>query len=171
LKEAGQENLAFKFLNRSGIESYTTGGVYAVDQWRRIGVKATHEQLETKLYLAAQQKDNPTFDAALDFNCDYMDEPNLQLIKYLSPARSSLNYTGFSDAKVDEMYDQQSAEFDAKKRAEIVREIERQVLNDAYTVPTIWWHRTIVTDRRLKGWKITPSHYLNQDLSTVWLDQ
>ena len=40
LKEAGQENLAFKFFNRRGIESYTPGGVYAVDQWRRIGVKA-----------------------------------------------------------------------------------------------------------------------------------
>src|SRR6185312_15883506 len=31
LKEAGHENLTFKFLNRAGIESYTTGGIYAVD--------------------------------------------------------------------------------------------------------------------------------------------
>ena len=46
LKEVGQENLSFKFLNRAGIESYTTGGIYAVDRWRRIGVKATHAQLE-----------------------------------------------------------------------------------------------------------------------------
>ena len=23
----------------------------------------------------------------------------------------------------------------------------------------------------VKGWKISPSHYLNQDLSTVWLDK
>ena len=46
LKEVGQESLSFKFLNRAGIESYTTGGIYAVDRWRRIGVKATHEQLE-----------------------------------------------------------------------------------------------------------------------------
>ncbi|MGZ5095452.1 MAG: ABC transporter substrate-binding protein [Burkholderiales bacterium] len=171
LKEAGQENLTFTLTNRNVKMPYEPVGVFLIDQWRQVGVNAKHEQLETRLYLAAQQSEKATYDASLDFNCDYMDEPNLQLIKYLSPARSSLNYTGFSDAKVDEMYDQQSAEFDAKKRAEIVREIERQVLNDAYTVPTIWWHRTIVTDRRLKGWKITPSHYLNQDLSTVWLDQ
>jgi peptide/nickel transport system substrate-binding protein len=23
----------------------------------------------------------------------------------------------------------------------------------------------------VKGWKISPSHYLNQDLTTVWLDR
>ena len=23
----------------------------------------------------------------------------------------------------------------------------------------------------VKGWKISPSHYLNQDLSTIWLDK
>jgi peptide/nickel transport system substrate-binding protein len=23
----------------------------------------------------------------------------------------------------------------------------------------------------VKGWKISPSHFLNQDLSTVWLDK
>ena len=23
----------------------------------------------------------------------------------------------------------------------------------------------------LKGWQISPSHYLNQDLATIWLDK
>jgi peptide/nickel transport system substrate-binding protein len=27
-------------------------------------------------------------------------------------------------------------------------------------------HRSYV-----KGWKISPSHYLNQDLATIWLDK
>jgi peptide/nickel transport system substrate-binding protein len=38
-------------------------------------------------------------------------------------------------------------------------------------VPTIWWHRIIAHSAMLKGWNITPSHYLNQDLTDVWLDQ
>jgi len=100
-----------------------------------------------------------------------MDEPNLQLLKYLSPARSSLNYSGFGDPKVDELYDAQSGEFDPKKRAAILRKIEKQVFDDAYIIPTIWWQRAIVMDKKVKGWKITPSHYLNQDLTNVWLDQ
>ena len=95
---------------------YEPVGVFLIDQWRQIGVNVKHEQLETRLYLAAQQSDKATYDASLDFNCDYMDEPNLQLLKYLSPSRSSLNYSGYGDPKVDELYDQQSGEFDPKKR-------------------------------------------------------
>ena len=75
-----------------------------------------HEQLETRLYLAAQQRDNPTFDAALDFNCDFMDEPNLQLQKYLSHDRSAINYAQQTDRMLDDLYDKQSGELDKKKR-------------------------------------------------------
>lgn len=170
LKEAGQEHLSFTLTNRNVKMPYEPVGVFLIDQWRQIGLNVKHEQLETRLYLAKQQSENPTYDASLDFNCDYMDEPNLQLVKYLSPARSPLNYTGYGDPKLDQLYDQQSAEFDKKKRYALVREFEKVAMNDAFTVPTIWWHRIIVSDKRMKGWKITPSHYLNQDLVNVWLE-
>lgn len=44
-------------------------------------------------------------------------------------------------------------------------------MQEAYVVPTIWWHRIIVMHRQLKGWNITPSHYVGQDLTDVWLDE
>jgi peptide/nickel transport system substrate-binding protein len=28
-----------------------------------------------------------------------------------------------------------------------------------------------VTHKQLKGWHMSPSHYINQDLQDVWLDQ
>ena len=171
LKEAGAENLSFKLTNRNVAMPYTPVGVFLVDQWRQIGLNVQHEQLDTKLYLAAQQRDNPTFDAALDFNCDFMDEPNLQLIKYISADRSPINYAGYVDRKLDELYDRQSGELDERKRIGILREFERHALEQAYIIPTIWWHRIIVAHKQLKGWEITPSHYLNQDLADVWLDQ
>ena len=171
LKEAGAENLAFKLTNRNVAMPYTPVGVFLVDQWRQIGLNVQHEQLDTKLYLAAQQRDNPTYDAALDFNCDFMDEPNLQLIKYISADRSPINYAGYIDRKLDELYDRQSGELDTAKRVAVLREFERHALEQAYIIPTIWWHRIVVTHKQLKGWEITPSHYLNQDLADVWLDQ
>jgi len=171
LQEAGVPNLTFTLTNRNVAMPYTPVGVFLIDQWRQIGVNVKHEQLETKLYLAAQQKDNPTFDAALDFNCDFMDEPNLQLQKYLSHDRSSINYAGQTDRTLDELYDRQSGELDKKKRYAILREFENRALEQAYTIPTIWWHRIIVLNKKFKGWSITPSHYVNQDLADVWLDQ
>jgi len=171
LQEAGQSNLTFTLTNRNVKMPYEPVGVFLIDQWRQVGINVKHEQLDTRLYLAAQQKDNPTYDAALDFNCDFMDEPNLQLIKFLSDDKSEINYAGYIDRKLDDLYDKQSGELDKKKRYALLREFEKHELEQAYVIPTIWWHRIIVHDKRMKGWKITPSHYLNQDLSTVWLDQ
>jgi peptide/nickel transport system substrate-binding protein len=171
LKEAGVPNLNFVFTNRNVAMPYTPVGVFLIDQWRQVGVTAKHEQLETRLYLAAQQRDNPTYDAALDFNCDFMDEPNLQLQKYLSHDRSPINYAQQTDRVLDDLFDKQSGELDKKKRYAIIREFEKRALEQAYTVPTIWWHRIIVYHKQMKGWHITPSHYVGQDLADVWLDQ
>jgi peptide/nickel transport system substrate-binding protein len=171
LKEAGVENLTFKLTNRNVAMPYTPVGVFLIDQWRQIGLAVQHEQLETRLYLAAQQRGNATYDAALDFNCDFMDEPNLQLQKYLSADKSALNYSGHTDRKLDELYEKQSGELDRAKRIALLREFERQVLDQAYVIPTIWWHRIIVYHKQLKGWNITPSHYVGQDLTDVWLDR
>ncbi|MGZ8202453.1 MAG: ABC transporter substrate-binding protein, partial [Burkholderiales bacterium] len=170
LQEAGHPNLTFTLTNRNVAMPYTPVGVFLIDQWRQMGVNVKHEQLETKLYLAAQQRDKPTFDAALDFNCDFMDEPNLQLLKYLSHDRSSINYAQQTDRTLDDLFDKQSGELDKKKRYAILRDFERRALDEAYTIPTIWWHRIIVTHRNLKGWHITPSHYVGQDLADAWLE-
>ena len=34
---------------------------------------------------------------------------------------------------------------------------------------TLQWHRIIPHSAKVKGWQITPSHYLNNQLDTVWL--
>ena len=171
LKEAGVPHLSFTFTNRNVAMPYTPVGVFLIDQWRQIGVNVKHEQLETRLYLAAQQRDKPTYEAALDFNCDFMDEPNLQLQKYLSHDRSPINYAQQTDRVLDDLFDKQSGELDKKKRYSILREFEKRALEQAYTIPTIWWHRIIVSHKQVKGWHITPSHYVGQDLADVWLDQ
>ena len=41
----------------------------------------------------------------------------------------------------------------------------------AYIALTPWWQRIVPHSSKMKGWKIGPSHYLNQDLSNVWLAQ
>src|SRR6516165_10174020 len=57
------------------------------------------------------------------------------------------------------------------QRAKIVRDFERHALNDAYTVPLLWWNRIVVTGEKFKGWSMSPSHYLGQDLADVWLEK
>jgi len=169
LKEAQQENLSFKFLNRAGIESYTTGGVYAVDQWRRIGVKATHEQLETKLYQDSLATGN--FDVGMEFISDYLDDPTQNFVKFLSKKASPLGYSAHEDGKIDALYEKQRATLDPVERTKIVQELDKYVLTTAYSVPFLWSQRIVVLPTVVKGWHMTPSHYLSQDLVDVWLDR
>ena len=169
LKEAGQENLEFKFLNRAGIESYTTGGIYAVDQWRRIGLKASHEQLESKLYF--ESLSNGTFDVAMEFISDYLDDPTQNFVKFLSKKLTPLGYSGHEDAKIDELYEKQRRALDPVERTKFARELDSYVMTSAYNVPYLWTQRIVVMPKKVKGWHMTPTHYLSQDLVNVWLDQ
>ena len=53
-----------------------------------------------------------------------------------------------------------------------MREFEKYVLDtEAHMLMTPWYYRIIPYRSYVKGWKISPSHYLNQDLATVWLDK
>jgi peptide/nickel transport system substrate-binding protein len=169
LADAGVKDLKFKFLNRNVPMPYTPVGVFLIDQWRQIGVTAEHEQPETRAYISSLRGGN--YEVGLDFNCDAVDDPNLQLAKYISADRSPINYGRYNDRKLDELYDKQKGELDNKKRDAIIREFEQRALTEAYTFPTIWWHRIIVHWKEMKGWYMSPSHYLNQDLQDVWLDQ
>jgi peptide/nickel transport system substrate-binding protein len=169
LKEAGQANLKFTLLNRNVQQPYQATALYAIDQWRQIGVQVEHNQLETAPYQSSLQSGN--YEAALNFACDYMDEPNLQLLNYLSKELTSLNYGNYTDKTLDELFEKQKRSTDPKERARLVRQFEARLFTESYTVPIIWWHRIVVHSVAVKGWKITPSHYLNQDLAAVWLDQ
>ena len=169
LMDAGIADLSFVLANRMSQSLYGPVGDFLVDQWRQIGVSVRHERHEPRAFLEALQRDNPPFDAALDFTCDYADEPNLQLARYLSHDRTTTNYGRHTDRTLDSLYERQTGELDRRKRYELVREFERRALRLAYTVPVLWWGRTVVMDSHVRGWLITPSHYVGQDLADVWL--
>jgi peptide/nickel transport system substrate-binding protein len=59
----------------------------------------------------------------------------------------------------------------AKQRADLLA-FNKYVLDEqAHAIYLLWWQRIVPHRSYVKGWKIDPSHYLNQDLGTVWLDQ
>ena len=73
---------------------------------------------------------------------------------------------------VDELYERQSRMLDIKDRLPLVRQIEKRVLGRtslSVSGSMVAAHRA--AQQRLKGWKIGPSHYVNQDLRDVWLAQ
>jgi peptide/nickel transport system substrate-binding protein len=170
LKEAGQENLTFEFLNRNVTTPYEPVAIFLINEWKKIGVNATHKVKETSAYLADLR--NKNYQVGLDFNCDFLDEPDLQLAKFNSASKlgAGLNLSHYDDAKLDSMIDAQSRETDPEKRKRLVWDIERYAMDEmAYQWPVLWWYRIIPHNTRVKGWKIGSNHYTNQDLVSVWL--
>ena len=82
------------------------------------------------------------------------------------------NYGHFEDEQEIELYDTMLHETDPAKQRALMRDFEKYVLDDqAHEIFLLWWYRMVPYRSYVKGWKISPSHYLNQDLATIWLDK
>jgi peptide/nickel transport system substrate-binding protein len=166
LKEAGVENLSFVLTNRNN-PPYTTTGVYAVDQWRRIGVNVEHRPVETAPWTQALTSGN--FDVIVEFGSDVVDEPSLRLSKHISADRSPINASRAVDRELDTLYDRQLRATDEKERLQLVRAFEKRFLEEAHSVPFLWAQRIVATYTDVHGWVMSPSNSLGQDLAGVWL--
>jgi peptide/nickel transport system substrate-binding protein len=63
-------------------------------------------------------------------------------------------------------------ETDPAKQRSLVRDLEKYVLDtETHAIFLLWYYRMVPHRSYVNGWKISPSHYLNQDLATIWLDK
>jgi hypothetical protein len=46
----------------------------------------------------------------------------------------------------------------------------RKAAEASRPLPIVWWNRIVVTQSNVRGWKMTPSIYIGQDLTDVWID-
>jgi peptide/nickel transport system substrate-binding protein len=98
-----------------------------------------------------------------------MDDSTLALAKYISHKRSPQNLSRANDEQLDKLYDDHIRERDPVKRKAMVQAFEKRVFEQAYQEPILWWHRIVLTHKKVMGWKMSPSHNLGQDLAEVWL--
>jgi len=167
LKEAGQENLTLRLVNRNIADPYTSAGIYIIDQWRQIGVKAEHAQVDVAQLMNAQRSGG--FDAIIDFVGEVMDDPSIELARSVSADISSYNPSGFIDRTVDDLYARMDSTFDVAQRKAILRDLERHLLTQAYQVPFMWLNRTVGMSSKVRGFPMSPTHLLNQNLDSIWL--
>lgn len=169
LKEAGVSNLKIKLVNRAIGEPYTTGAIYVMDQWKRIGVETEHSQIETKLFFDAMKDGN--FDVLVEFISDFADDPTAQFDKILTKKKSSQAASGHADDKIDELFEKQARAVDPSQRKAIVNEFERYALTQAYSIPLLWQQRIIANHKKIKGWEHQANHFTETDLVNIWLDE
>jgi peptide/nickel transport system substrate-binding protein len=171
LKEAGAEGLSFTFKNRGVPMPYEPMAIWLIDQWRQIGVNVKQEVVEAAAYYGQVLRPG-AFEVAMDFQCGYIVEPDLDLYKFLSADRNPSNYARYKDPVLDDLYDRQGRTTEPEERKKFVRQFEKRLLDEeAHYIMTLQWHRIVPHASKVKGWQITPSHYLNNTLDTVWLSE
>jgi peptide/nickel transport system substrate-binding protein len=170
LKEAGQENLTFELLNRNVDQPYKFNALWVIDEWSKIGVKVTQGVLQTGPFGEALR--NGDFDTVVDGDCQNIVNPLLDGTKYLPRSVSPSNYGYYEDPEAIEIYDRMVRETDLARQRQLMRQFEKRVLDtEAHEIFLLWRYRIVPYRSYLKGWKIGPSHYVNQDLATIWLDK
>ena len=169
LKEAGHENLTFDLHNRAVDQPYKIVGTWLIDQWSKIGVKVTQKAVPTAQWYDKYRK-TKDFDVGLDANCQAVINPVADVAKVL--CSSTNNYAQCEDPRLEKLFADMNKESDPKKVRVMMREYERIVLDEeAYIGHALWWYKINPHRSYVKGWKIAPSHYLNQQLDNVWLDK
>jgi peptide/nickel transport system substrate-binding protein len=169
LTEAGvPDGFSFVLKNRDIAMPYQHIGQWLVDEWHRIGLKVRHEIQDSGQYFKDLRAGN--FALSTDFQCGYVVDPDLDLYKFQSRGRSDANYGRYTDPVLDDLYVRQSRTVDPEQRRRYIRAFEKRLLDDeAHYIYTLQWHRIVPHTSRVRGWTVTPSHYLNAQLDTVWL--
>jgi peptide/nickel transport system substrate-binding protein len=168
LKEAGAEELTFELLNRNVDQPYKYNATWLIDEWSKIGLHVTQRVLPTGPWFEAMRQAN--FDVVLAGNCQSVVNPLLDVQRYLPDYAA--NYGQFDDQPEIALYDKMLHETNFTKQRALMRQFEKHVLDEqAHEIFLLWWYRMVPYRSYVKGWKISPSHYLNQDLATVWLDK
>ena len=170
LKEAGAENLSFELLNRDVDQPFKYVGTFVVDEWSKIGLKVTQKVVPTGPWIENMRTGN--FDVTLEANCQSIVNPVLDTAKYLPHTIFTENYGNYEDDQEIAIYDKMLHEPDPAKQRAVMRDYEKYVIEtQAHMLPVTFWYRTVPYRSYVKGFKISPSHFLNQDLATIWLDK
>jgi peptide/nickel transport system substrate-binding protein len=170
LKAAGVPNLRFTLNNRGIDQPYMIVGTWLIDQWKQVGITVEQRVEATGPFYAALA--NGAFDVTLDFNCQSIVNPLIDTAKFLPSDVAGDQYGRFEDPELAKLYDAMLKSDDAAQQRQLMRAYEKRVLDEqAHNFITLWWYRIVPHRSYVKGWKISPSHYLNQDLSRVWLDK
>jgi peptide/nickel transport system substrate-binding protein len=170
LKEAGAEGLSFELLNRNIDQPYKYTGSWLVDEWSKVGLKVTQRVVPTGPWFDNMRAGN--FEATVYGNCQNIVNPLIDVQRYLPFTVEAQNFGFYEDPGEIELYEKMLSEIDPAAQRALMRRFEKDVLDDkVHAIFLLWWYRIVLQRSYVKGWKINPSHYVNQDLATVWLDK
>ncbi|MBF2760910.1 MAG: hypothetical protein ISN28_11710 [Ectothiorhodospiraceae bacterium AqS1] len=169
LEDAGATDLVIDLNNRDVDQPYKVVGTWLIDQWAKVGIKTEQRVRPTPQFYAAL-RNSYDFDVSIDFNCQSVINPIADVTKFLGSSGS--NYGQYDDPVLEKIYADLERAGDEAEQRRLMRLYEKRALDEmAHLGVTLWWYKINPHRSYVKGWKIAPSHYINQQLDNVWIDQ
>jgi peptide/nickel transport system substrate-binding protein len=170
LKEAGAENLSFELLNRNVDQPYKYVATWLIDQWSKIGLHVTQKVVPTGPWFENMRKGD--FDVVVEAPGFGIVNPVMDVQKFLPASVDAENYARYDDPAAVDLYNKVLHETDPARQRAAMRAWETYMLDtEAHAMWVLWWHRIVPARSYVKGWKIGPTHFINQDLARIWLDK
>ena len=167
LTEAGYPN-GFKTVltNRNVKLPYIDLAVYIISAWKKIGVEAEHKMEESATW--SQSRVTRDFELLLDpYGSATVGDPDELMDKFVTGG--SENWGRFSEPVVDALYAQQAKEMNEQKRIQMVKEMQKVLLQKTWWLQGLWWSRLEVRTARIRNYEPQPSHWMNRRFEDLWL--
>jgi peptide/nickel transport system substrate-binding protein len=170
LQEAGAEGLSFELLNRNVDQPFKYIATWLIDEWSKVGLHVTQHVVPTGPWFEAMR--NGDFDVVLEAPGHGFVNPLLDVQKALPASVDSENYGNYDDPQEVDVYEKMLREIDPAQQRALMRQFEKYVLGEqSHMIWILWWHRIVPYRSYVKGFKISPTHFINQDLAQIWLDK
>jgi ABC-type transport system substrate-binding protein len=143
---------------------YQDLAVFAIQEWRKIGLEVENRPLETAAWFA--DLNSASFELMIGPTVEFMDDPDQFLNRFTTGAPQ--NYGRFSDPSSTTVLPRLTRPAERKK---LVMQLQQRVIENVYYMPGLWWTRNVVHWAKVKNYVAPPSHYTNQKLQDVWLSE
>ncbi len=122
-------DFTFKFLLNAGNEAREQIMLILADEFKKVGIKVEIQKLEWSVFLENLRTRN--FDAYIgSWVNDPIPTDPYQLWHSSQTKNNGSNYTGFSNARADQLIELNRTEFDEAKRIEYMKEFQRIVVEE-----------------------------------------
>ncbi|MBI2910086.1 MAG: ABC transporter substrate-binding protein [Chloroflexi bacterium] len=141
---------------------------FAKDQLAKIGLAAEIRIEDTAV--TKQMQFEGRFEVNLGTDASAVDDPDIVLGEYYLTG-SPKNWGKWSNSRFDELYREQSRTLDARKRLDLVWEMQRLLHREAPRAIVVWSIRNAVVWPQVKDWLPGKSIYASHRFQDVWLSK
>jgi peptide/nickel transport system substrate-binding protein len=147
---------------------YTDPAQLIVQQLRQIGIRGTMRTMESAAGFAAYARGDFHFIGGQGtlINSPDVHDP----FAFIFHSKGSRNYSGYHDAKIDELMERGLRESDPEKRPAIYKELQRYILTQPLPQLTLGWYSGwFYADKRVRNFKPAKLQYEGLTHTTLWL--